>query len=180
MSKNKFQEEIKKENPMKQIKIYSLILNICVGSSEEKLNGAVKILKKLTGQNPSLRKAKKTIKEFKIKKGEPIACITTVRGKKAEKLLEKLFEAVNKKIKLTSFSLFGNFSFGINSYIDIPGMSYDPSIGILGMDVCVNLARAGLRVQYRKRRRAKIGKYHKVTRDEAINFIKEKYKVEIV
>ncbi len=153
-------KEERKINPMTQVKLRSVTLNISVGSNEEKLKKAMIVLEKLTGQKPSLRRAKKTIKEFKIKRGEPIACIVTIRGKKAENLLDKLLEAVNKRLKASSFTEFGNFSFGIKEHISIPGMSYDPSIGILGMDVCVNLEKPGYRVKYRKRRRNKIGKNH--------------------
>jgi len=167
-------------NPMRQIRVASVVLNMSVGASETKLEGAMKVLNKLTGQKPSLRRAKKTIKEFKIKKGEPIACIVTLRGKRAEEMLDKLLEAVNRKIKASSFTEMGNFSFGIKEYIDIPGMTYDPSIGILGMDVCVNLARPGLRVQNRRVKASKIGKNHRITKEEAIEFMKERYKVEII
>ncbi|MDT7864283.1 MAG: 50S ribosomal protein L5 [Thermoproteota archaeon] len=174
--------EIKEEskiNPMTKVRLRSVTLNICVGSNEEKLKKAMIVLETLTGQKPSIRRAKKTIKEFKIKRGEPIACITTVRGKKAEILLDKLLEAVNRKLKASSFTEFGNFSFGIKEHISIPGMKYDPSIGIVGMDVCVNLEKPGYRVMYRKRRRNEIGKNHRVKKDEAIQFIKEKFNVVI-
>jgi len=90
-----------------------------------------------------------------------------------------LFEAVNRKLKSASFTSYGNFSFGIKEYIDIPGMSYDPSIGILGMDVAVNLGRPGYRVKYRKRRSSKIGKNHLITKEEAIEFIRNKFNVVI-
>lgn len=173
------EEQIKIENPMRRIKISSVVLNMSVGSSEDKLNRAITVLTKLTGQKPAIRRAKKTIKEFKIRKGEPIACIVTVRGKKAEDLLDRLFEAVNRKIKSSSFTALGNFSFGIKEYIDIPGMSYDPSIGILGMDVAVNLERPGYRVKYKRKRRSKIGKKHLITKEEAIDFIRNKFNVVI-
>jgi large subunit ribosomal protein L5 len=78
--------EIKEEskiNPMTKVKLRSVTLNISVGANEEKLKKAMIVLEKLTGQKPSIRRAKKTIKEFKIKRGEPIACIATVRGKKS-------------------------------------------------------------------------------------------------
>jgi large subunit ribosomal protein L5 len=170
--------EIKEEskiNPMTKVKLHSVTLNISVGANEEKLKKAMIVLEKLTGQKPSIRRAKKTIKEFKIKRGEPIACIATVRGKKAEILLDKLLEAVNKKLKASSFTELGNFSFGIKEHISIPGMKYDPTIGIVGMDVCVNLEKPGYRVKFRKRRRNKIGKNHLVKKEEAIQFVKERF-----
>ncbi|HLI46484.1 MAG TPA: 50S ribosomal protein L5 [Geobacterales bacterium] len=169
-----------KINPMREIRVASVVLNMSVGSSESKLEGALKVLEKLSGQTPSLRRAKKSIKEFKIRKGEPIACMVTLRGKKAVELLDRLLESVNRKIKASSFTDMGNFSFGIKEYIDIPGMSYDPSIGILGMDVCVNLARPGMRVQHRRVKASSVGKDQRVTKQEAIEFMKEKFKVEII
>jgi len=168
------------ENPCRKIRVDSIVLNISVGSSEEKLNAAAKVLEKLTNQKPIFLRARKTIKEFRIRKGEYIACKVTVRGKKAEELLDKLFEGVNRKIKASQFTNFGNFSFGIKEYLTIPGMSYDPSIGILGMDVCVNLSRPGYRVARKRIKTSKIGRKHLITKEEAINFIKEKYKVEVL
>lgn len=165
---------------MKEIRVGSVVLNMSVGSSESRLEGASKILEKISGQKPSFRRAKKTIKEFKIKKGEPIACIVTLRGRKAEKILDRLLEAVNRRLKESSFTDHGNFSFGIKEYIAIPGMTYDPSIGILGMDVCVNLQRPGYRVKERRIKRSEIGKDHRISKEEAINFMKEKFKVEII
>jgi large subunit ribosomal protein L5 len=173
---DKGEEKTISQNPMKTIKIGSVVLNMSVGASEDRLNRAITVLTRLTGQKPAIRRAKKTIKEFKIRKNEPIACMVTVRGKKAEELLNRLFEAVNRRIKSSYFTQFGNFSFGIKEYIDIPGMSYDPSIGILGMDVAVNLHRPGYRVKYR-RKKSKIGKDHLITKEEAIEFIKNKFNV---
>jgi len=62
-----------KEHPMLKPKIDKVVVNICVGKSGEPLEKATKVLKELTGQNPCKRNAKQTIREFGIRKGEPIA-----------------------------------------------------------------------------------------------------------
>ncbi|RLF23659.1 MAG: 50S ribosomal protein L5 [Thermoprotei archaeon] len=169
-----------KDNPMRKIVIGKVVLNICVGSSIERLEKAAKVLEMLTGQKPCFRKAKRTIKEFGIRKGESIACIVTLRGKKAYEFLDRAFEAVGRTLKATSIDRFGNFSFGIKEHIQIPGVKYDPKIGIFGMDVCVSLERPGFRVMRRRRRRAGVGKNHRVTREEAIKFLEEVFNVKVV
>ncbi|MEM3151629.1 MAG: 50S ribosomal protein L5, partial [Candidatus Bathyarchaeia archaeon] len=65
------------ENPMRKIRIEKVSVNVCVGKSGEPLENAIKILSNLTGQKPCVRKAKRTIKDFGIRKGEPIACMVT-------------------------------------------------------------------------------------------------------
>lgn len=137
-------------------------------------------MEQITGQKACKRRAKKTIKSFGITKGEPIACMVTVRGRKAEELLDRLLEAVGRKIKASSFDPHGNFAFGIKEHIQIPGMKYDPKLGIIGFDVCVSVERPGYRVMRRKRCRHKIGRSHRVTREEAIRFIQERFNVQIV
>ncbi|MHC1600895.1 MAG: 50S ribosomal protein L5, partial [Candidatus Nezhaarchaeales archaeon] len=68
----------KDQNPMRKLKIGKVVVNMAVGTSGEKLAKAATVLEMLTGQKPSFRKAKKTIKEFGIRKGENIACVVTL------------------------------------------------------------------------------------------------------
>ena len=67
----------------------------------------------------------------------------------------------------------GNFSFGIQEHIDLPGVDYDPDMGIFGMDVCVSLKRKGYRVSRRKIAKNKIGKAHRVTKDDTVDFLRK-------
>ena len=71
-------------------------------------------------------------------------------------------------------------SFGISDYTDFEGMKYDPEIGIFGMDISVVLRRPGNRITQRALLRRRIPKSHRVTREEAIAFMKEKFEVEVV
>ncbi len=172
-------------NPMREIRIEKVTLNIGVGEPGERLEKAEEVLRrvlKLVGieQKPVRTKAKKRVQRWGIRPGLPIGVKVTVRGKKAEELLKVLLEAVDRKIPARSFDEHGNFSFGIHEYIEIPGMKYDPEIGIYGMDVCVTLERPGYRVKRRKRKKARVGKEHLITKDEAIQFVKETFGVEVV
>lgn len=168
------------KNPMRRVKIEKVVINIAVGESGEKLEKAVKVLESLTGQKPSRRKAKRTIREFGIRKGENIACIVTLRGEKAKEFLRRALIAIGNRIKARSFDSHGNISFGIKEHIDIPGTKYDPNIGIFGMDVCVSFERPGYRVKRRRIKKSKIGKRHRVTAIEAMEYMKREFGVEIV
>jgi len=184
--KNKVESNVPKQKPknwtgnsMRIPKIEKVTVNMSVGKSGAPLQQAVTILKQLTDQEPSRRAAKKTIREFGIRKGESIACLVTIRDEKAQAFLRKAFYALENKLSKYNFDRQGNFSFGIKEHIDIPGTKYSPELGIHGMDVSVSLGRPGFRVKRRHRSRTKIGKDHQLTTDEAILFIKDEFDVEI-
>ena len=168
------------QNPMKRLKIAKVVVNMAVGASGEKLAKAAQVLEQLTGQKPSFRRAKKTIKEFGIKKGENIACVVTLTKGKALEFLKRALAAVDFKIKKSSFDGFGNFSFGAKEHISLPGVKYDPMLGIFGFDVCVSVERPGYRVARRRRKKSRIGKRHRVTREESMKFVEEVLGVKIV
>jgi len=177
------EDEIRKtweEQPMLKPRIEKVVVNISVGKSGEPLEKAAKVLKDLTGQTPCKRKAKKTIRDFGIRKGEPIACIVTLREDKALEFLKKVLPIVDNKIPKRSFDKNGNFSFGIKEHIEIPGVKYDPDIGIFGMDICVSVTRCGYRVKNRHRKKTKIGSKHVLKSEEAMIFARDTLGIEIV
>ncbi len=169
-----------KTNPMRQIRLEKVVLHISVGSNWEKLQRAVNLLENLTEQKPVLKKAKKTIRTFGITKKEPIACMVTLRGSEAEEFLRNALDAVDKKIRYSSLDERGNFAFGIGEHLDIPGVKYDPEIGIFGMDVIVSLERKGFRVKRRNFKRSRVGKNALINPDDASKFLEEKFEVELV
>jgi large subunit ribosomal protein L5 len=168
------------DTPMLKPRIEKVVVNISVGKSGEPLQKAAKVLEDLTDQTPCKRKAKQTIREFGIRKGEPIACVVTLRKKKARAFLQKVLPVADNKLTSTCFDRHGNFSFGIKEHIEIPGVKYKPEIGIFGMDVCVSLNRPGFRVKKRRKERSKIGSQHLLTPEEAMIFVKDSLGVEIV
>ncbi len=131
------------ENPMRVIKVGKVVVNIGLGKSGEAIERGKQVLEQVTGQKPSQRRAKKSIRDFGIHKGEPIGVSVTVRGDSATALIEKLVVARERKLAASSFDPKGSVSFGIKEHIEIPGIKYDPAIGILGMNVSVLLERPG-------------------------------------
>lgn len=168
-----------KRIPMREIMIGKVVVNIATGRSGEPLDRAMKILSQLTGQRPCMRRAKRTNRTFGISRNEPIACMVTLRGDKAEEFLKMALTAVGNRISPRSFDRTGNFAFGIREHIDISGTRYDPNLGIVGMDVMSTVERPGYRISRRKRGRTKIGHNHRVTKEEAVEFIRNRFGTEV-
>jgi large subunit ribosomal protein L5 len=175
------EESIKRSstNPMLQPRIEKIIVNMSVGKSGEPLEKAATILQQLTGQKPCKRKAKKSIRDFGIRKGEPMACIVTLRNEKAKEFIKRALQAVENKISKRSFDKLGNFSFGIKEHIDIPGTKYVPELGIHGMDVSVTLSRKGQRVKNRHKAESRVGVKHRLTPEEAITFVQDEFGIQV-
>lgn len=173
-------QTLKQENVMRNIRVGKIVINIGVGKSGEPIERASKVLEEIASQKPTSRIAKNSIRDFGIHKGEPIAVMVTIRRERAVEVLKKLLPAKNNQIKASSFDNFGNVSFGIKDHIDIPGIKYKPEIGIFGMDVAVALERPGYRVSRRRNIPARIGKKHRITKEEAMTFLKDELHVEVV
>jgi large subunit ribosomal protein L5 len=166
-------------HPMRKISVGKVVINIGVGKSGEPLEKARHALEELTNRRPSVRGAKKSVRDFNIHKGEPIATIVTLRREPADKFLRRVIAANRNILKSSSFDSYGNISIGIREHIDIPGTKYNPEIGIFGMDVCVSLTRPGYRVT-KKRDKHPIGKDHRISKEDAIRFFKEQYGAEVI
>jgi large subunit ribosomal protein L5 len=165
---------MKMANPMKEIKVDKVTVNIGVGSPGEKLDGVKGFMEKLTGTTFVETKARKRNPVFKLRVGLPIGVKTTLRGAKAADFLNRALDSRKRKLSVKNFDRRGNFAFGVKEYIDFPGAKYDPKVGVFGFDVCVTLRRAGKRVEERMRRPGKISKSHFIKKDEAIEFAKQK------
>ncbi len=169
-----------KENVMRTVEIAKVVLNTGVGRSGETIERAKMLLADFTGSNPSSRKAKRTVKEFGIHKGEPVGVTVTLRGQNAASVLKRLLEAKNNQLSRRSFDETGNCSFGIREHIEIPGVKYDPAIGIFGMDISVVLERPGYRVARRRRATSHIGDKHKVKTEDAVEYFRSNLNIEVV
>jgi len=165
---------------MKKIRIEKVTLNIGAGADQAKLEKGVQLLKNITGLNPVKTLTKKRIPEWNIRPGLPIGCKLTLRKHSAREILTRLLAAVDNKLKSLQFDENGNIAFGIKEYIDIPNAKYDPKIGIMGLQVCITLERPGYRVKKRRVAARKISHRHVIKKDEAIDFMRESFKINIV
>ena len=168
------------ENSMRKIFLSKVVLNMGIGKSGEPVEIGKKTLSQITGKKPNTRNAKKSQRDWGVRKGEPIGVAITVRNDDAIELLKRLLVAKDNKINSHSIDNEGNVSFGIKEHIDIPGIKYDPKIGILGLEVSASLSRSGFNIRLRSKNKSKIGKKHRISKDDTIKFLTENFGVQIV
>ena len=166
-------------NPSRNIKINKVTLNIGAGKDQVKLDKGVKLLKSITNVSPVKTVTSKRIPGWGLRPGLPIGCKVTLRRKNAVEVLRRLVQAKDNNLRESQFDNNGNIAFGIEEYIDIPGVKYDPEIGIMGLEVCVTLERNGFRIKRRRIAKKKIPKKHTITKQEAIDFMKKEFNIEL-
>jgi len=171
---------VNKMNRMREIRVEKVVINVGVGKTGEELQKAQKIIEKITQAKAVKTKAKVRQPKWGIRPGLEIGVKVTLRGKKALDFLRKALETKEFTLKESQFDNFGNFAFGVAEHIELPGVKYEPELGIIGFDVIVALERPGYRVKRRKYKKAKVGKKHRITKEEAIEFAKEKLGIKVV
>lgn len=167
-------------NEMKQIEVAKVTVNVAEGEVGDSVEKAVTLLEKITGREPIKTESRDESKTFGLRSGLNIGAMVTLRGEEAREFLEKVIPAADNQISGNAFDGNGNFSFGISEYIDVPGVDYDSDIGMKGFEVAVTLERPGYRVRRREHKPQDIGKEHRVTDEEAKEFVEEELGVEVV
>jgi large subunit ribosomal protein L5 len=142
-------------------------VNMGAGAEAAKLEKCRRIMQAITRKKIVITSTHKR-STFGVAKAKPIGVKTTLRGSEAIEFLKKVLQANENRILESQFDTSGNFSFGIHEYINIPGVKYDPDVGILGMDVAVTLERPGYRVRKRKMRPGRLARSHLVTKEDAM------------
>ena len=165
---------------MQEVKIEKVTLNIGVGGTGDKLEKATKLLNAITKAKPVKTRTMKRIPTWGVRPKLEIATKVTLRGKIAENVLKRLLAAANNILAESKFDKSGNFSFGIPEYIDIPEVEYNPEIGIIGLEAAVTLKRPGFRIKHRRISNVKVPLRHRVSREDAMMFIKNKFNVTVV
>ncbi len=173
-------EELWKSNPMLKPFVEKLVVNISVGKGGEELEKAKSVIQDMTQKAPVSVKAKKSIKEWGIRKNQNIAAKVTLRRDDAIEFLKRVLFINDNRILRRAFDNKGNFSLGVDEHIKLPGVKYNPEFGIFGFNVSVRLARPGYRIKNRKKDRRKVGKDHYISRNEARYFVSNVLKAEIV
>jgi len=167
------------ETPMKKISLDKVVLNMGLGKSGDVISIAKVALEQISGKKPSTRNAKEAHRDWGVRKGEPIGVAVTIRGDDATALLKRLLESKGNTVNGKSFDNFGNFSFGINEHIDIPGVKYDPQVGILGLGISITLSRPGYGIRTRSKHKARVGKKHIIKSHEAKDYLTKEFGVTV-
>lgn len=138
-------KELGYKNVMQAPKVEKVVINMGVGKHDDPkvLEGAVANLAQLAGQRPVITRAKRSVSDFKIRKGDAIGCMVTLRGVRAYEFLNKLFNVVLpgirdfKGLSPDSFDGRGNYSLGITEQLVFPEVSYDDVVQIQGMYITI-------------------------------------------
>ncbi|MFP4626676.1 MAG: 50S ribosomal protein L5 [Natronomonas sp.] len=162
---------------MRTPRVEKVVVHMGVGQGGDPLSQGEAILEEVTGQRPVRTSAAQTIQEFDIREGDPIGAKVTLRGDEAESFLDTALEFSD--VSRTQFDETGNFSFGVEEHTDFPSQEYDPTIGIYGLDVTVNLVRPGYRVRKRDKASRAIPSRHRLTPEDAIAFLETHFDVEV-
>jgi large subunit ribosomal protein L5 len=165
---------------MTDIRIEKLTLNIGAGKDQALLEKGVKLLKNITGIDPVKCITTKRIPSWGVRPGLPIGAKITLRDKnQITNLLTRFLKAKGNKLPKSCFDNYGNVSFGIHEYIDVPELEYDPQIGIIGFQICITLERPGFSIKRQSVNDKKVGKKHLIKQDDAISFMSKTFGVEL-
>jgi large subunit ribosomal protein L5 len=162
---------------MREPRVEKVVVHMGVGRGGQELADGEEILADVTGQHPVRTQAQQAIGEFDIREGDPIGAKVTLRDESAREFLETALELVD--LRRSQFDDTGNFSFGVAEHTDFPDQDYDPTIGIYGLDVTVNLVRPGYRVAKRDKASRSIPSSHRLDVADAVAFVEREFDVEV-
>lgn len=157
---------------MNEVKIDKVIVNMGVGAEESQMKKAILVMQTINGKKGVTTNCKVRIPDWGLRPGIPIGLKLTLRRAEATDFLKRAFVAKENKMNAKSFDREGNFAFGVREHINMPGVKYDPKLGIMGFDVIVALKKRGFRVKERKIKQTRVGKKQRITKEEAITFVK--------
>jgi large subunit ribosomal protein L5 len=132
------------KNIMEVPKLTTISINMGVGDAKlnpKALESAVDELTMISGQKPVVTLSKKDISNFKVRKGFPVGCKVTMRGKRMYEFLERLIAVALPRtrdfrgLSFKSFDRRGNFNFGVKEQIIFTEINYDKIDSIRGMDI---------------------------------------------
>ena len=134
------------KNVMQAPRFVKIVLNMGVGDAIQDaklLDAAMNEMGQITGQRPSLRRARKSISNFKLRENVPIGCSVTLRGSRMFEFFDRLIHVAVPRIRdfrglsQRSFDGRGNYSMGLTEQIIFPEINYDKVAKIRGMDVTI-------------------------------------------
>lgn len=149
----RYREEIAKQlmeefgytNPMEVPRISKVVINIGVGEAldnPKSLDGAVEDLRQITGQQPVITRAKKSIAQFKLREGRAIGVKVTLRGEKMWALLDRLINIALPRIRdfrgvPAKLDGRGNYTIGLREQLVFPEIQFDKIDKVRGMEITI-------------------------------------------
>ncbi len=142
----KMLKEHKLGNVMEVPRINKITVNMGIGSATQnikELESASRDLAVITGQKPVITKARKSIAGFKLRQGNPIGCMVTLRGNRMYEFLDRLLSVAIPRIRdfrglsKKSFDGSGNYTIGIKEQLIFPEVEYDSILSVKGMNITI-------------------------------------------
>ena len=139
-------QEFGYKNSMQVPRLEKIVLNVGVGEAidnPKSLDGAVSDLRQITGQQPVINKAKKSIANFKLREGRPIGTKVTLRGERMWALLDRLINVALPRIRdfrgvsPDTFDGRGNYTIGLREQLAFPEIQYDKIDKVRGMEISI-------------------------------------------
>jgi large subunit ribosomal protein L5 len=139
-------ERVKYKSVMQAPRVTKIVVNMGVGDAiqdSKNLDAAVEDLKVITGQRPMVRRAKKSISNFKLRENMPVGAAVTLRGSRMYEFLDRLISVAVPRIRDfrglpdKSFDGHGNYSMGLTEQLIFPEIDYDKVNKIRGMNVTI-------------------------------------------
>jgi large subunit ribosomal protein L5 len=137
--------------PMQAPRIEKITVNMGVGEAKQDskmLDAATEQLATITGQRPSVRRARKSIAQFKVREGMPVGLAVTLRGERSYEFLDRLMSVAIPRIRdfrglnPRSFDGRGNYSMGVREQIIFPEVDYDEVDQVRGLDITITTSAA--------------------------------------
>ena len=138
-------------SPMQAPRIEKVTVNMGLGDAKQDsavLEAASEQLATITGQKPNVRRARKSIAQFKVREGMPVGLAVTLRGERSYEFLDRLMAVAIPRIRdfrglsRRSFDGRGNYSLGIREQIIFPEVDYDRIDQVRGLDVTITTTAA--------------------------------------
>jgi large subunit ribosomal protein L5 len=140
------QRELELKNPMAVPRLHKIVVNMGVGEATQNakvLDPAVNELTQITGQKPVTTRAKKSIAAFKVREGQAIGAMVTLRGDRMYEFFDRLVNIVLPRVRdfkgvsTKSFDGRGNFTLGLHDQLIFPEISYEKVDKLKGMNVTI-------------------------------------------
>jgi large subunit ribosomal protein L5 len=135
-------------SPMQAPKIQKITVNMGCGDAKQDskvLEAATEQMRIITGQQPNIRRARKSIAQFKLREGMPVGVAVTLRGERAYEFLDRLITVAIPRIRdfrglsPRAFDGRGNYTLGVREQIIFPEIDYDEIDQVRGLDITITM-----------------------------------------